>query len=161
MNAWRHVPSLVGILLAIQQIPAELPSPVRGYADGVIHSTIDGDTLRVLVHGAVEVVKLADVDAPLNGRQRWGHAAEARLGVIAPGRAECRLNVKRRDTQGRIVADVWVNGVHVGRRMVEDGFAWASADCKDMEILRANITAAAKDRGLFGDPRGAVEPWKW
>jgi micrococcal nuclease len=86
----------------------------------------DGDTIRCAGLGRV---RIAGIDAPeLHSRCR----AERALAIRSRDRltwwlASGRVTVHRlgpdRDVYGRLLRDVRVNGVSVGRRMIEEGFA--------------------------------------
>lgn len=109
--------------------PAPSATPARS-----VH-VADGDTLELEVGGVVERVRLLGIDAPevaAFGEPGECGAAEAKAalqGLVAAGTVVVLLDpvADQRDRFGRMLAYVEVDGVDVGRKLVERGLvgSWA------------------------------------
>ena len=132
------------------------PPPPRS-VEGVVTRVTDGDSLWVTPPGqrAIEV-RLRDIDAP-EICQVWGEEARRALEALVLGRTVV-LHVSGRDPHGRTLGSVAVDGLDVGRRMVEEGHAWSIRTRWDRgPLVKEERMAGALRRGLHGQP-GAVMP---
>lgn len=146
---------LIGVaaLLAAAGPPAHAAQPhAARTVQGVVTRVTDGDSLWITppAQRAVEV-RLRDIDAP-EICQVWGIEARRALETMLLGRSVV-LRIAGRDRHGRTLGDVWVDGVDVGVRMVEQGHAWSLRSRGDSGPLRAQERrAAALGLGLHGQP---------
>jgi len=156
---WRVCAAL--ILASLWLAPAwGKPPPTRptvANVQGVVTKVTDGDSLWVTPPGQPGIeVRLRDIDAP-EICQVWGEEARRALEELVLGRTVL-LRITGRDTYGRTLGHVQVEGVDVGRRMVEEGHAWSTRTRWDRgPLVKEERMAGALRRGLHGQP-GAVMP---
>ena len=79
---------------------------------GVVDTVIDGDTFTL---NSGETIRLANVDAPEKGKPNAAKAREELNRLI--GGKTITYDIKARDTYGRLVAEVWVDGNNVNNEM--------------------------------------------
>jgi endonuclease YncB( thermonuclease family) len=126
---------------------------------GTVTRVVDGDSLWVTpaAAGAEAVeVRLLGIDAP---EICQAHGAEARdaLRDLVQGRAVGLKGVGR-DTYGRLLATVTLEGLDVNRRMVAEGHAWSMRHKWDQgPYVKQERQAKALSRGLHATG-GAVMP---
>lgn len=142
--------------------------------DAEVVGVTDGDTLSVLtlVGGdkAVMRVRLVGIDAPEKA-QPFGAAAREQLSRLAFGRQASLRCVEDADRYGRSLCVVYVDGVDVGHRMIELGYAWhfkryASTQRREEAVSYAlsEDAARASKSGLWRDLGSVaipVPPWEW
>jgi endonuclease YncB( thermonuclease family) len=143
----------------------------RASFDAEVIGVTDGDTLTVLgaADKSMRRVRIVGIDAPEKG-QPFGAPAREQLAQLAFGKVaslECRTS----DRNGRNVCLVRVEGMDVGLRMVELGFAWhfkRYAATQRLDEARAygaaEVAARASRQGLWRDLGTIVEPtppWAW
>lgn len=121
----------------------------------------DGDTLTVLRGSVPLTIRLYGIDAPEAG-QAFGFRAKRHAATLAFGE---RVTVRPRyeDRYGRTAADVLLpDGQSLGRRMVEDGYAWWSRRHApgDPGLRDAEHAARDAERGLWAAP-SPTPPWEW
>lgn len=91
--------------------------------EGRVIFVTDGDEIRVkTVDGRVFTVRLHGLDAPEKD-QHYGAAARKELESRSLDK-EARIVIHRRDSQGRYMGTVFVEGQDIGVRMLENGSAW-------------------------------------
>jgi micrococcal nuclease len=117
----------VGLLCALAIVAACLAATVQAETfSGLVVSVSDGDTIEVLVEDArgkrPQRVRLGGIDAPQSG-QAFGARAKQHLTRVI-GRRHVTAEAHKRDSWGRAVATVYVDGADVGLALVEAGFAW-------------------------------------
>ena len=120
--------------------PTPEPTPALGEAPrgdtrtGTVVSVVDGDTIDVLVAGAVIRVRLIGIDTPeVHSGVEWmgpeAHAAMARL--VDGKEVVLERDVSKRDQFGRSLRHVWVadggGWMLVNAELVRRGFAIASS----------------------------------
>ena len=112
------------------------PSGVPADAQvGQVASITDGDTLRVIVDGANEPVRLLEVDAPeTNGGCGADRATEFVRRFVPPGSTVwLEADVSDRDRYGRLLRYVWRDdGELLNERLVAAG--WAEAAVHDVPL---------------------------
>lgn len=123
---------------------------------------VDGDTIRVRIHGAEERVRLIGIDTPeTHGRgglrECFGAEATDRMEALLPEGTPVRLvrDVEARDRYDRLLAYVYraSDGLFVNLAMAKEGYATtltyppnvAHAD----EFVAAVRTARQSQRGLW------------
>lgn len=80
---------------------------------------VDGDTLRVLLNGKREYVRLLGIDAP--ELKRGGEKARNFLAQLCPAGSIIYLEIFGRDRYGRLLAEVYTeNGSNVNRVLLEE-----------------------------------------
>lgn len=120
----------------------------------------DGDSFVVLDSNKNEIeVRLLDIDAP-ELHQAFGKKAKMYLSNLIKGK-NVYIDLEEMDRYGRILADVYLDSVHVNYHMVEAGYAWHfTRYSKDLEFSIAEDLARQKKKGLWkgGKPEA---PWEW
>jgi endonuclease YncB( thermonuclease family) len=136
--------------------------PVWGRVTGII----DGDTIRVLTTKQQLVkVRVAFIDCP-EAHQPFGARAKQAMSSLVFGR-DVELRPHTIDRYGRLVAMVYVDGIHAGLELLKAGLAWpyyryldeAPADV-EYRYLAAGGLARDQRIGLWVDPE-VVPPWEW
>jgi endonuclease YncB( thermonuclease family) len=124
---------------------------------GTVVRVVDGDTLWLTPPGkAPLVVRLRDMDAP-EICQPWGLQARQALVDLALHR-QATLRGVARDTHGRTVGSITIEGVDVGPLMVAEGHAWSTRTRYDRgPLVKQERMAKALGRGLHG-AGGAIMP---
>jgi micrococcal nuclease len=150
--------ALIAAFAAAAVIPAAAaPAPPPRTLQGVVTQVIDGDTVLVAQPGQAPItVRLKDIDAP-EICQAWGEDARRALQTLALNK-QAELRLAGRDTYGRTVATIVVDGTSVGMRMVEDGHAWSVRFRDDRgPLVKQERMAKGLGRGLHA-AGGAVMP---
>jgi endonuclease YncB( thermonuclease family) len=111
-------------------------------------SITDGDTLRVLVDGENESLRLIGINAAENDECLAAEAAQ-RLGeLMEGGRVRLESDVSDRDQFGRLLRYVYVGDVFVNEALVREGLAIArryEPDTAQATVLEAAQAAAESD----------------
>ncbi len=148
----------LGLLLsagiaAVQAAPPPKPAPLQG----VVTQVSDGDTVRFTpAGGAPIVVRLANIDAP-EICQAWGAEARRALTDLALNKP-ATLRPTGRDSYGRTVGVLVVEGVDVAQSLVEGGHAWSLRWRNDAgPLVKQERMAKALNRGLH-EGGAAIKP---
>jgi micrococcal nuclease len=125
--------------------------------EGRVERVTDGDSVWLAPAAGPPVeVRLLGIDAP-EGCQAGGPEARRALEALALGR-DARLQTKGRDTHGRTLGTLFVDGVNLNQRQVEEGHAWSMRYKWDQgPYVKQERMAKALGRGLFASG-GAVMP---
>ncbi len=86
---------------------------------------VDGDTIRVMYKGESRAVRLLGIDAPERGK-RGAREATAFMKQLVDGREVTLVfptGKEVRDRYNRLLADVVVDGMDVGKEMLRTGHA--------------------------------------
>jgi len=147
------VPCLLAAATAVAAPRASPPAPV----EGVINRIVDGDTLTLQPEGKPPIdVRLRDMDAP-EICQPHGPEAKKALEEFALGK-KATLMPSGRDSYGRTVGLVTVDGQSVSKWMVAEGHAWSTRSRYDRgPLMKEERMAIALRRGLHAT-EGAVMP---
>ena len=67
------------------------------------------------------------------------------------------------DRYGRLVGQIYVDGTHVNRKIIQEGMAWVYRQyLKDETLLQDEKAAKEAKRGLWSLPSTEqVPPWEW
>lgn len=105
------------------------------------------------------VVRISGIDAPERG-QWYGDVATLHLQWLISGKA-VGLKLKQKDSYGRWIATVYLNGADISEEMLKEGLAWHYKE-HDSNPRYAQLEAEAKQAGLglWSDDQ-AVPPWEW
>jgi endonuclease YncB( thermonuclease family) len=125
--------------------------------EGRVDRVTDGDSVWLAPATGPRVeVRLLGIDAP-EGCQEWGPESRRALEALALGR-DARVQTKGRDTHGRTLGTLFVDGVNLNQRQVEEGHAWSMRFKWDQgPYVKQERMAKALNRGLFASG-GAVMP---
>lgn len=148
-------PLLASLLLAAAAV-ASAESVLQGRVVGVS----DGDTLTVLSAGHDQHrVRLAEIDAPEKS-QAYGQRSKQSLSDLVYGKA-VTVEVQDTDRYGRLIGQVYAEGVNVNSLQVDRGMAWVYRRYnKTPALLGIEERARAARRGLWADP-SPVPPWDY
>lgn len=124
---------------------------------------VDGDTITVMDKSARQItVRLAGIDAP-EKQQDFGDVAKSKLSELIYGK-KVMIVVYKRDSDGRSIAKILIDGKDINLLMVELGLAWHYKQYKDEQSetdqqIYANADKKARDN-LYGLWRqsNAVKP---
>ena len=140
--------------------PVAVETRPKGAKPAVVVGVTDGDTIKVVMDGRQENIRLNGIDAP-EKRQPFGDAAKRALSDLVFGRKVFILPVNK-DRYGRTVAEVFtLDGSRVGLSIVETGMAWHFVKYapKDLGLAAAQLSAKEAQRGLWSGGIPPVSPW--
>ncbi len=145
-----------GTAVAPAGVPAAAGGPYR------LVAVVDGDTVRVDVHGRVERVRLIGIDTPETKDPRrpvqcFGRQASARAHALLDGHRVYLAGdptQDRRDRYGRLLAYLWRDdGLFYNERVVAEGYAheytYAVPYRYRAAFRAAEADARRHDRGLW------------
>lgn len=137
-------------------------APPAGSEAAMVMSVTDGDTIRVSVGGANELLRIIGINSP-ESDECFAREAEQAMTALIPAGTEVYLTRDRsdRDQYGRLLRYVWVGGFNVGEEMVRRGAAIAREYPPDVasadRLADAQDEARSSDRGLWAaDACGAA-----
>jgi endonuclease YncB( thermonuclease family) len=112
----------------------------------LVTEVIDGDSFKI---SNKQTIRLASLNAPAKELCYGKEATQALTGKILNKRVV--LNDLRTDRYGRIIAQVYVNGMHLNNFMVKNGFAESTrqAGGETAQIKIANEYARENKIGIF------------
>jgi len=127
---------------------------------GTVTRVVDGDTVAFKVHnGAIEKVRLADIDTPERD-QPWGTEATAALRKWSMSKP-ARIEVVDTDRYGRLVATLWVDDENINRRLVIEGHAWVYRKyLRDTSLIKLEARAKSSRLGLWSS-NDVIAPSYW
>lgn len=136
-------------------------------ANAEVTRVSDGDTItvRFLDSGDQEKVRLATIDAPENG-QPFSAQSKKSLSDLVMGK-RVRVEEIDRDRYGRIVAEVFAEGLNVNLEQIRRGYAWhfkqyQGQQSEEMRNRYARTEESARQarNGLWRMPN-PEPPWEW
>ena len=127
---------------------------------GKVTRVVDGDTVAFKVHnGAIEKIRLADIDTPERD-QPWGTEATAALRQWSMSKP-ARIEVVDTDRYGRLVATLWVDDENINRRLVKEGHAWVYRKyLRDTSLIKLETRAKSTKTGLWSS-NDVIKPSDW
>jgi micrococcal nuclease len=139
--------------------PVETGSPQAGPVVSTARVTFvpDGDSLVVTQDGREIRVRLFGIDAPEKG-QVMASAARSLTEQLCLHR-DVELVQRGTDVYDRLLADVYVEGVHVNQALLRAGLAWCF-DERNAELLQLEREARARKIGIWSDPN-PIRPADW
>jgi endonuclease YncB( thermonuclease family) len=155
---WRAAASAASAaLLGLAALTAAAAPPKPAPIEGVVTKVVDGDTLLLQPVGQAPIdVRIRDIDAP-EICQAWGPEAKQALEEMALGKP-AQLQSHGRDSWGRTIGTLTIDGQNLGKRMVEEGHAWSVRTRWDNgPLVKQERQAQALRRGLHATP-GAQMP---
>lgn len=132
-----------------------------GDSTAIVTSVTDGDTLRILVGGVEERLRLIGINAPEAGECFSDRSADALAALVEGEGLRLERDESDRDRFGRLLRYVHVDDVFVNERLVEEGFAIARRYPPDTaradRLDDAQERAESERRGLWApDACGAT-----
>lgn len=136
--------------------------PLRVYVQDIYYKVVgvkDGDTIEIINNGFNDVVRLKHIDAP-EKKQPYGNAAKKVLSDLCFNKKVRLAADKRRDRNGRIIAEVYDReGRNLNKMMVRNGFAWHYKKySRDRSYDDLEIMARKEKLGLWQEPN-PIAPW--
>lgn len=139
----------------------EFPEP----EDALVVGISDGDSIKVVLDGKQERVRLAYIDAP-EFHQAFGKKSRKNLSDLIY-KKRVKIASKNFDRYGRIIAEVYFGETNINIEQLKGGFAWhykrhAKEQTLTNEILysEAEDEAREKNLGLWSD-EDPVPPWRF
>ncbi len=124
----------------------------------VVHIA-DGDTFTMLIDRGQVKIRLSEIDTP-EKRQDFGNKAKKALAALVFDKT-VNVVVVTVDRYKRTVGRVYVNGLDVNAKLVQDGYAWVYRRyAKDEVLYELEAEAKAARRGLWADDN-PVPPWEY
>ena len=125
-----------------------------------VDRVIDGDSLELVIDGAMVEVRLLGINAPeLAGLDDVescnGVAARDHLRRLVDGARSIEFVAGERDRFGRVLGTLLLDGVPVTTTLVEAGWALALWSAEDPSLTELMIGAAADEEGMWGDGCGS------
>lgn len=129
----------------------------------LVTEVIDGDSFKI---SNKQTIRLASLNAPAKDNCYGSEAAKALTEKILNKRVI--LNDLKTDRYGRVIAQAYVNGMHVNNFMIKNGFAESTRQAGEetANIKIANEYAREKKAGIFSsscfqetppDPKCAIK----
>jgi micrococcal nuclease len=114
---------------------------------------VDGDTIDVVIDGVEERVRYIGIDSPERGACYENEATAANASLVDGKTVALEPDVENgRDSFGRLLRYVHVDGLFVNEALVEGGFAEATTRFPERAyrdvLLAAEAEAKADGRGL-------------
>jgi len=176
MKDWKLAPllliSLTLLLLACQSCSRFLSSqtqsfPASGQSQPVqVVSVHDGDTMRVLINGEEERIRLCGIDAP-ELKQQLGESSRDHLrSLVNKANQQVVLTVVDVDRYGRKVAEVSSsNGRVLNVEQIKSGNAYLyreyASDCPHEPQMEQAESAAQRARAGVWKYPDALKPWEY
>ena len=129
---------------------------------GKVVGISDGDTFTLLTGNKQQIkVRLSEIDTPERA-QPFGTRARQTLSDLIFSK-DVLIVQDDIDRYGRVVGQVYVGNIHVNRKMVQEGMAWAYRQyLKDKTLLQDEQAAREAKKGLWSLPStDQVPPWEW
>ncbi len=156
--------SLLFSLLLLMSIACEDEATASEGIDykGKVVGISDGDTFTLLTPENKQIkVRLAEIDAP-ESAQPYGSRAKQALADLIFGK-EVKVVEQDIDRYGRLVGHVFVQDIHVNRKLVQEGMVWVYRQyLKDKSLLEDEQKAREAKKGLWSlPPSEQIAPWEW
>lgn len=129
--------------------------------EGKVVKVMDGDTIEVLSTTPLKRtrIRLANIDAP-ESSQAFGNASKQYLSSIVAGRY-VQVKIQSHDQYGRVVGDIYQNGIYVNGQMVKEGLAWVYSKYNtNSQLIIWQREAQNKKLGLWRD-KNPMPPWEF
>ncbi|MFA5905169.1 MAG: thermonuclease family protein [Desulfobacula sp.] len=123
---------------------------------------MDGDTIKVILNGKEEKIRLYGIDSP-EKKQAYGQAATAAIKQILTDR-EINIKIMDVDRYGRSVAIVYADGKSANEIMVKAGYAWVYPQYCKMQVCRDWKGYEGDAKGLkmaLWEDTNPEPPWDW
>lgn len=133
--------------------------------DCKVLSVHDGDTMTVRCGQRSDSprkikVRLYCIDTPEMGQKPWGRRARDYLRAITPERVT--VLARDRDRYGRLVGEVWGDGMNLNLEMVRAGKAAVYRRyCGHAAYPQAERVVQSERVGIWGQPGLHQQPWSW
>ena len=144
------------LLLIITAVFAVHSTSKSGTVSAFVQKAVDGDTLKILMDGQRETVRLIGIDTPesvhpdKSRNTEWGkRASEFTKGRLEGKKIQLEFGVQERDKYGRLLAYVYTDEGFFNEVLVREGWAKVSTyppNVKYVERFKAAQKEAQKKR---------------
>ncbi|QAR30110.1 nuclease [Ornithobacterium rhinotracheale] len=112
----------------------------------------DGDTVKLLINGVEQKVRLAHIDCP-ERRQAFGNVAKQEVSHLIFGKNVKLNHQEERDKYGRLIAEIIMeDGTNLNKLLVKKGLAWHFKKySNNQEYAQLEIEARQNKVGLWSD----------
>ena len=127
---------------------------------GKVIKIADGDTFTMIFENDFDVrVRLNGIDCPEKSQPFSKKAKQALSDFIFAKMVVVRY--KKKDGYGRVLGDIFVDGVNVNKEMLKLGLAWHfKRYSDDQELDSLERDARQNRRGLWSE-KNPIPPWDW
>jgi micrococcal nuclease len=127
---------------------------------GKVIKIADGDTFTMIFDNDFDVrVRLNGIDCP-EKNQPFSKRAKQLLSDFIFGKMVV-VQYKEKDRYGRVIGDVFVDGLNINYEMVKLGLAWHFKRYSDDDKLDSlEKDARYKGIGIWSD-KNPIPPWEW
>ena len=147
------------ILAILAAVPLLAAAPRSLILRGTIVGVHDGDSCTLLVGTTQHKIRLEGIDTPELG-QPFGTRAKQGLSKYIFSR-QVTVHVSGKDSYGRSLGTILVDGKSINLQLVTDGLAWHYKQySNDRKLAQAESSARRAKRGLWADA-DAMAPWQW
>ena len=147
------------ILVILAAVPLLAAAPRSMILRGTIVGVHDGDSCTLLVGTTQHKIRLEGIDTPELG-QPFGTRAKQGLSRYVFSR-QVTVHVSGKDSYGRSLGTILVDGKNINLQLVTDGLAWHYKQySNDRKLAQAESSARRAKRGLWADA-DAMAPWQW
>ena len=147
------------ILVILAACPLLAAAPRSIILRGTIVGVHDGDSCTLLVGTTQHKIRLEGIDTPELG-QPFGTRAKQGLSKYVFSR-QVTVHVSGKDSYGRSLGTILVDGKNINLQLVTDGLAWHYKQySNDRKLAQAESSARRAKRGLWADA-DAMAPWQW
>jgi micrococcal nuclease len=131
-----------------------------GDIKGKVTAVYDGDTIIIVDSNKTRhEIRLQHIDAP-ESKQPFGQKAKKFLAKMLFGK-KVLIRVKEKDTYGRSIGVVLINGKNANLEMLLNGFAWHyKFFSSDSKYASAQLKANKRKAGLWADKK-PTPPWEY
>ncbi len=137
---------------------ATTPGAPQGVAASVVH-VVDGDTIRVILDGNEETIRLVGIDTPERDQPGYRAATAANRSYVEGKTVYLQQDITHRDSFGRLLRYVYLDdGAFVNAELIANGWAQPVNYGRDLahaaEFLILAQEAAAAKRGFWSGDSG-------
>jgi len=127
---------------------------------GKVVSVTDGDTIKILTKDKkLYKIRLDGIDAPEKS-QAFGRKSKNNLSKLVASKI-ANIHYEKKDRYGRILGIVFVEGIDMNLKQLEDGYAWVYRRyCDRKDYYKAEKYARTKKLGLWYD-KHPTPPWDY
>jgi len=127
---------------------------------GKVIKIADGDTFTMIFDNDFDVrVRLNGIDCP-EKNQPFSKRAKQLLSDFIFGKMVV-VKYKEKDRYGRVIGDVYIDGLHVNYEMVKYGLAWHFKRYSDDDQLDSLEKDARYKRIGIWSNKNPIPPWEW
>jgi endonuclease YncB( thermonuclease family) len=141
-------------------LPRRIPAPVPAQWSGQCVGVSDGDTIKVMLYGKAQTIRLFGIDCP-EKKQAFGTRAKQYTSSLVFGKA-VTIYSKGSDRYGRVLGWVFVGGRCINADLVSSGLAWwyRQYSPNEAKLAQLEATSRAAKLGLWADA-APVPPWEY